>query len=236
MLKLLSRVISITILASAVIFMGGEAAAQTIPGGLLELSDQGPANPGQVSVKGARDIYFEKFSAEFRDFIGAVTTGQQDTITGIFAYDVFAMDVVQQPSNNPGYIAPFEETVTEFSMARDYGTIGMLAHNYLAGDMFFQLEDGQSVYLVFGNGSFQKFTIVDILSYQALQPNSPYSNFLNLEDPNEYLSAADLFYKVYGQEEALVLQTCIENQGIESWGRLFIIAVPSDSTGFAGSL
>jgi hypothetical protein len=155
-----------------------------------------------------------------------VYTGQGDTITGLFVNEGFALNVLQQPTGSPGYISPLDDTVTEFGMARDYGTIGMLAHNFLAGDDFFQLEPSEIIYLVFGDSSVQPYTIVNILSYQALQPTSPYSTFLNTDNPDEYLSAADLFYKIYGQEDALVLQTCIENQGVESWGRLFIIAIP----------
>lgn len=231
MFKLLSRIISIALLSSAVFFVNGEAAAKSSLDDTLDLTDQRPSENRQTSIKGARDIAFGKFSQDFRDFISEVATGQNDVITGIFAYDVLAMDVAQQPAGNPGYISTNDDIVTEFSMARDYGTIGMLAHNYLAGQTFFDLETGQAVYLVFGDGTIQKYTIVNILSYQALQPNSPYSNFLNLDDSGEYLTASELFYNVYGQEGSLILQTCIENQGVESWGRLFVVAVPADATG-----
>jgi hypothetical protein len=231
MLKLLSRGTAIIIFVSAALFSGGRVAAQTTFDGVSEISDQGPVVEGQNSVKAANEITFEKFTSQLRSFISQVNTGQEDLITGIFVSDVLAVNVVQQPTSNPGYISTADSTVTEFSMARDYGTIGMLAHNYLAGDLFFQLEESQTVYLVFGDSSVQKYTIVDILSYQALQPNSPYSNFLNLENSNEYLSAADLFYKVYQQDDALVLQTCIANQGVESWGRLFVIAIPETDAG-----
>ena len=214
--------------------MGGEVAAKSSADNTLDLTDQGLSDNRQTSIKGARDIAFGKFSQEFRDFINEAATGQDEVITGIFANDVFAMDVAQQPAGSPGYVSTNEDMVTEFSMARDYGTIGMLAHNYLAGETFFELEMGQAVYLVFGDGSIQKYTIVNILSYQALQPNSPYSNFLNTDNSGEFLSASELFYKVYGQEGSLILQTCIDNQGVESWGRLFVVAVLGDATGESG--
>lgn len=236
MFKLLSRVFSILLLACAVFFMSSEVSAKSLYSPISDLTDQSPGSDAQVGLKSARDIIFGKFTAELREFIQAVATGDANTITGIFAYNVFAMDVTQQPASNPGYISPSEDTITEFGLARKYGTIGMLAHNYLAGNTFFQLQAGQDVYLVFGDGSLQKYTIVDILSYQALQPNSPYSNFLNMKDAGDFLSAEELFYKVYAQEDALVLQTCIENQGIETWGRLFIIAVPGDISGDLGAL
>jgi hypothetical protein len=69
--------------------------------------------------------------------------------------------------------------------------------------------------------------VEDIQQYQALQPFSPYSNFRDLETQS-ILTAEQLFNKVYRGEFHLTLQTCIENEGNLSWGRLFIIARPFD--------
>ena len=227
MFKKLAWGISLLLFVSSAFFITNVAAAQPANAAILpEPGDQGGLFPDQNFSKNAVDIRGAKLSSEFRNFIQTVYTGQANTITGLFVDDLFALDVVQQPANNPGYIASSENSVTEFKMARDYGSIGMLAHNYLAGDSFNSLAVGQVVYLVFGDGSVQPYTIANILSYQALQPNSPYSNFVNVDNPDEFLTAADLFYAVYGQDDALVLQTCIENQGIDTWGRLFIIAIP----------
>ena len=226
MFKKLAWGISLLLFASSALFITNVAAAQPSTAVLSDNDGQGGLFRDQSISKNAMDARAAKFSSEFRNFIATVYTGQPDTITGLFVDGQLALNVVQQPTNNAGYIDSNLNTVTEFRMARDYGTIGMLAHNYLAGESFFNLEIGQVIYLVFGDGSVHPYTIADTLSYQALQPNSPYSNFINLENSEEYLTAADLFYSVYGQEDALVLQTCIENQGIESWGRLFIIAIP----------
>jgi hypothetical protein len=71
--------------------------------------------------------------------------------------------------------------------------------------------------------------VKQILHYQALSPSSPYSDFLDLDDPNgTRISVETLFYKVYTQNGTLVLQTCIEANGNSSWGRLFVIAVPEN--------
>jgi hypothetical protein len=45
-------------------------------------------------------------------------------------------------------------------------------------------------------------------------------------DADQQLSASDLFYMMYNSDNSVVLQTCIANEGISSWGRLFVIAVP----------
>jgi hypothetical protein len=111
-------------------------------------------------------------------------------------------------------------------MANDFGTIGILAHNYLAGDQFFQLEDGMEVYIIYGDGSYAAYLITEIRRFQALQPNSPYSNFLDLDDNNTQLSATQLFDQIYDQPGNVIFQTCISANGINTWGRIFISAEP----------
>ncbi|MCL4268439.1 MAG: hypothetical protein KJZ72_02790, partial [Anaerolineales bacterium] len=51
------------------------------------------------------------------------------------------------------------------------------------------------------------------------------SDFRDLETES-ILTAEQLFNQVYRGEFHLTLQTCIENEGNSSWGRLFIIAKP----------
>lgn len=162
-------------------------------------------------------------------FTNLVTTGQAQYFTGVYVNSQLNFNIVQQPSGNAGYITSDENAITEFRLARDYGSIGLLAHNYLAGQDFDQLSLNQQVVLVRGDGQLQLYTIVKIERYQALSPNSPYSNFLNLDNPDEILTAAQLFYHVYDQDNALVFQTCIEKDSELSWGRLFITAVPASN-------
>jgi hypothetical protein len=160
-------------------------------------------------------------------FTSQVTTGQQQFYTGVYVDQDLNFSIAQQPSGNAGYISSTDGVITEFRLAKDYGSIGLLAHNYLAGEQFSELGLYQQVVLVRGDGQLQLYTIVKIERYQALSPTSPYSNFLNLDDQDQTLTAADLFYHVYDQDNALVFQTCIEKDGEWSWGRLFITAMPS---------
>ena len=62
-------------------------------------------------------------------------------------------------------------------------------------------------------------------SFQATQPTSPYSSFIDLSS-NKTLSATELFTQTYGTKGALILQTCIASGTVDSWGRLFVIAIP----------
>jgi hypothetical protein len=149
------------------------------------------------------------------------------TISRIAVADVFDLPVVQQPSSNAGYISTRSNTLTQFGLASQYGSIGILAHNYLAGKYFSQLYSGTTITVTFGDGSTKNYTVSSVLSYQALSPESAYSSFVNVNDSSTTLSSTDLFMQTYGNNGALVLQTCIAKSGNSSWGRLFIIAYAS---------
>lgn len=155
-----------------------------------------------------------------------VNNGNSQQITGLFSEDIFALPVLQQPGGHPEYVNTKDNTVTQFSMATSYGSLGFLAHNFLAGRFFSSLSNGGHIDIVYGDGHFQSYTIVEIRSFQATSPSSVQSNFVDLAT-GDTLTAAQLFYQTYGVEGNLVLQTCISAYGNDSWGRLFVIAVPS---------
>lgn len=143
--------------------------------------------------------------------------------TGVYVKDEFTLPVIQQTYSS--FVSNEDNTVTQFSMAAQYGTIGLLAHNYLAGQKFFDLEIGQQIYIFHGSETIEVFVITEILEYQAVSPNSPYSDFTDLAT-GKTLNANDLFHKVYMGDRHLTFQTCIEKDGDQSWGRLFVIAEP----------
>ncbi len=159
------------------------------------------------------------------DFVASVVDGNANALRGIYVPGVMAFPIIQQPMGNPGYVSSTESTVTQFSIASEVGNIGLLAHNYLAGAGFFQLTPGTIITLVYGNGQTQSFMIVDVQRYQALSPLSPYSNFRDVETETVF-TAEQLFNHVYRGDFHLTLQTCIEQDGNLSWGRLFVIATP----------
>ena len=101
--------------------------------------------------------------------------------------------------------------------------IGLLAHNYLAGDYFFDIQKGAKVSIVYGDGSISEFIVTDIQEYQALQPNSPRTDFRDLET-DKVISATELFKRVYMEPNRVTFQTCIWEGNEDSWGRLFVIA------------
>ena len=158
-------------------------------------------------------------------FIKEVGTGLASQVTGLYAADVFAFPVVQQPSGQPAYVSPSDGKLTQFGMASSYGSLGFLAHNTLAGAKFSNVMLNQVITVVYGDGHFTLYQVTEIRRFQATSPASPYSSFLDLSSRST-LTATDLFYQTYGVKNTLVLQTCITSKGLDTWGRLFIIAAP----------
>ncbi len=142
--------------------------------------------------------------------------------------ELFALTVEQQPANSAGYVASRPGVVTQFSLASNSGAVGLLAHNTFAGALFFSMHPSQRVVLSLANGIKRYYRISTIDQYQALQPASPYSDFLDLQAPGSPLSAGQVFQKIYQHPDWLIFQTCIARNGNVSWGRLFITAVPDE--------
>ena len=161
-------------------------------------------------------------------FVEFLTNGEANQVVGVYVEEAFAQKVVQQPDDDAGYVSPFNNQITDFAMVSEMtGNIGMLAHNYLSGEYFFDLVPGDVIHVVYGDGAVKSFSVDRLESYQALSPHSVYSDFVNLET-NEKLSATELFESVYGGSYHMTFQTCIREGDEYSWGRLFVIATPLD--------
>jgi len=180
-------------------------------------------NPATTQAIGNSD---EKLPP-FADFSRSVQDGQENLLRGVYVPDVLALPVVQQPQDHPYYVSNRDGEATQFSIASQYGNIGLLAHNTLSGKFFSRLSIGQEVYLVSGDGKVETFIVSNRLRFQASDPASISSSFHNL-DRKETLTAGDMFLRAYTGERHLVFQTCIEANGNPSWGRLFIIALPKE--------
>ncbi|NMC53207.1 MAG: hypothetical protein GYA48_06195 [Chloroflexi bacterium] len=172
------------------------------------------------------------------EFIGAVQDGDAQRLAGLYVEDVLALPVVQQPAGDPVFVSSRDGEATQFMLADQFGNTGVLAHNHLAGEAFFDIQPGDEIILIFGNGSQAAYRVSQMQRYQALSPNSPYSNFVDLSDAKQkQISATELFHRTFGAGEGnLVLQTCIWQGSEPSWGRLFIIAepVPASQLAFEG--
>jgi hypothetical protein len=162
-------------------------------------------------------------------FLESLTFTGGEGVIGIFVPGTLAMSVVQQPEGDPQYVSQREDAVTQYGLASQYGTTGLLAHSHSGGSRFHLLDRGQLIYLISGDESVQIYVVTEILHYQALSPGSFSSDFLPLDSPGDRISAEDLFFQIYADREGMVLQTCFTVDGILNWGRLFVIAYPYDT-------
>ena len=159
-------------------------------------------------------------------FIGQVWNGHADDLRGIYIAGLLAAPIVQQPGGMEEFVSPWQNIVTQFGLASNYGSIGLLAHNYLAGQSFLHLQPGQEIRLVYGDGRTAAFVVSELRQFQALQPDSPTSAFIDL-DTGESRSDASLFSTIYNRPGQVVFQTCIGSGDNLTWGRLFVIAEPA---------
>jgi hypothetical protein len=163
---------------------------------------------------------------ELDRFARALMTGQSDDIVGVYVENVLALRVVQQVEGDPAFVSSQPGVSTEFLLAfRVAGNIGLLAHNYLAGALFFELQPGHIIYIIYGDGEMEEFEVTRIERFQALDPYNPSSDFTHIENNNK-LNATELFNSMYAGEYHLTMQTCIEKDGNNVWGRIFIISPP----------
>jgi len=158
-------------------------------------------------------------------FVSQVKNGQSDQLRGVYIPEILALPVVQQPAGNNEFVSPRQNILTQFSLASRFGSTGLLAHNNLAGASFSRLELNQKIYLVYGDGQIATFVVTKFLRYQALEPSSPSSKFIDL-NTNNLLKASEVFSKVYSRPGQVIFQTCISAGEELSWGRLFVIAEP----------
>ncbi len=165
-------------------------------------------------------------------FTTNVKNGNHNQITGIYISSKFAYPVSPQPAGQPGFVSSSPDTITQFSMASNYGSTGLLAHNYLAGSDFSNLIMGDLIILVYGDGHLKRYQVNSIQKYQALDPVNPYSSFVDLQG-SQTINVTDLFNNIYNFPGRLILQTCISAYDNPSWGRLFILAEPIPVYGFS---
>ena len=158
-------------------------------------------------------------------FVSQIKNGQADDLRGVYVPEILAARVVQQPMGKNEFVSPRQGVATQFGLASQFGSTGLLAHNYLAGESFSLLKEGQKFYLIYGKGRTSAFVVKEILKYRALEPTSTSSDYVDLENSG-LLTASELFSKIYDRQGQVIFQTCIYAEGDRTWGRLFVIAEP----------
>jgi hypothetical protein len=184
-----------------------------------------PAAPVVAAQAIARAPEVSEEQAQLDQFVGTISGQEPGIVSGVFVTGRFSLPVVQQPAGNSSFVSSDDGTATQFETAKGYGTIGLLAHNYLSGKLFFDLREGDEVIIIYGDGSQERYRINQIARYKALSPTSVYSDFVDLSDPaRETLPAGEVFERIYTARDRVVFQTCTEAEGNPSWGRMFVTA------------
>jgi hypothetical protein len=162
----------------------------------------------------------------FDEFVNAIKTGDKKKVVGIYVDRKLALRVVYQPPNDAAFVSTINGVATYFllpyTVAKNHG---FLAHNFLAGALFFDLKPGDAVQVIWGDGSYDDFEVLEIREFQALSPRSPRSDFVDLST-GEKLNATNLFIEIYKGDFHIALQTCIARNNDDSWGRHFVLAPP----------
>lgn len=162
----------------------------------------------------------------FDAFVETIKTGEEGRIVGLYAEKKIALQVVYQPEDDSAFVSTQDGTTTYFMVVHDLtGNYGFLAHNYLAGRFFFELAVGDIVEVIYGDGDYEDFEVLDIREYQALSPGSPYSDFIDTIT-GEQIDVSTMFGTVYQGPFHITLQTCIARGDEDSWGRIFLLAPP----------
>jgi hypothetical protein len=183
------------------------------------LSEENPAINDEAAWK-EPDSSFISLSS----FSKAVEDGTPQ-IKGLYAANLMSFWVVQQPVGKDSYISPTSNVATQFRAVSHNNSIGMLAHNFAAGAAFARLKIGDRISVIYGDGNVKGFKVAEIRRYQALQPDSTSSSFMDLASHDVY-STDQIFSTIYGGKTHLTLQTCITRGTTDTWGRLFVLAYP----------
>src|SRR5689334_15974717 len=80
--------------------------------------------PGFASRTGYSKSPIHDFSA----FYNPIQNGGADVLRGVYVSNTLALPIVQQPDNDPYYVSSHDGEVTQFTIASQYGNIGLLAH------------------------------------------------------------------------------------------------------------
>lgn len=113
-----------------------------------------------------------------------------------------------------GNYVPNREGVFRFGVP----VVALLAHNYLDGRYFNQIEIGDVVR--YYGSEIKDYKVKWIVKMQTLDPGNPYS----LYNENGVINTPDDIWRRFYVRDGLLFQTCIEKDGLSTWGIMFIFA------------
>ncbi len=164
---------------------------------------------------------------DFTNFVLQVKNGQAKVARGVYVPGVLALPIVQQPAWNPIYVSNKVGLVTQLHSAAANGVTGLLAHNYLSGELFYSLIEGQEIRIVYGDATIRSYQITRIHRFQKLWPSNSRSDYLDLTN-SATMTTGQVFAEYYQGAEHVTFQTCIKKGDVWNWGLLFVVAEPVD--------
>jgi hypothetical protein len=143
----------------------------------------------------------------------------------IVAAGLFTLPIIQQPAGRGEFVSTRMDMVTQYRQPGEEGVTGLLAHNYLSGQQFYQLEIGQELQVMYTNNQSQRYRITRIEKYRKIDANSLSSDLVDLSTERR-MTSGQVYDQVYTGRHHLTLQTCLEGNGRLNYGLTFIIAEP----------
>lgn len=195
-----------------------------LPGPNLTESDSNnvlePSHPVESSI-GLDNL------PDFLNFVSSVVDGQSEIPEGVYVQGVLQLPIVQQPSEDPIYVSNKPGVVTQYRSAAINGITGLLAHNYLSGELFDLLVVGQEVRIVYGNRLVRRYEVASVQRFQKLSPSDLQSEYLDLSDGIK-MTTSQVFHEFYQGSDHVTFQTCLKEGEIWNWGLVFVVATPID--------
>jgi hypothetical protein len=204
-----------------------QAGRTRISGRILELFSDVYAYSSEAGRGRNSNNFYHEASTDLLSFIGEVFNGQAGEVRGVHVDGVFSLPVFQQPDGDIAYVSDNLGEVTEFQSAARNNVIGLLAHNFLSGDLFYNLELGHEVIIVYGDGAIRRYQVYEFQQFERLDRVDLRSDFIELET-GLTLTSDEVFSRFYRGQHKVTFQTCLKRYGISNWGLQFAVAAPLD--------
>ena len=148
-----------------------------------------------------------------------LTNKKAKSVVSVSAGTLFTYPVSQSGNKAPSSAG----AVGQYAYAAGKGSYGFIAHNYLAGASFYGLTAGTEIIVTFSDGTTQSFVVQTARRYQATDPNDYSKPFI--DGKGKQMTTRQVFNQNYKSGQ-VTFQTCISKDGSNTWGLVFIIAVP----------
>lgn len=204
-------------LALAVMYaQAGQAYGQAGRAAAAGVERQGWVREGQVG----RPAHDEKLDVGFQG-----RSGQFDEVTRslpVLLEGPFGSLEVRYQGGEYGFVADLRGAVTLFQAAWDDGSLGFLAHNYLAGAAFYELRAGNLLRVTAADGSSRWYVVRETMVFTAIDPGKWWTDVIDEE--GRRWSQEEVYAGLYERQGWVVLQTCWGEGRYAGWW--FAVAEP----------